>query len=300
MILHIEHKTHYRYSQPVSEAYLELRLTPVATAGVKILEHNIRLEPKSQLSSYTDWLGNCVHFCAMVTKHEQLLITNQLTVQTSGVRPPEEALELTVAETRQLFNSQLEEVYDYLLPTAAVPVGGVARKWSARFFSLHSRFGDSLRRLNTAIYKHFQYLPGSTSVHTPLEKVWRQRAGVCQDFAHVMLSVLRTSGIPCRYVCGYIEDAPPVDAPEEKRCLVGSAATHAWVEVLLPGGFWFGLDPTNNCLVAEQHVPVSRGRDFREAAPVLGTFKTSGSQKMKVSVRVRRLSMGSAAASDPV
>jgi transglutaminase-like putative cysteine protease len=120
---------------------------------------------------------------------------------------------------------------------------------------------------------------------TPLAEVWKTRCGVCQDFAHIMLSVLRTSGLPARYVCGYIETDPPEGAAR----LVGAVATHAWVEVLVPGMEWVALDPTNNQWCGERHVAVSFGRDFADAAPLRGTFKGSGGQEMSVKVVMKRI-----------
>jgi transglutaminase-like putative cysteine protease len=180
----------------------------------------------------------------------------------------------------------LPDVYEYLQPTEAVPVGGEAREWSKEWLRGDFSLGQALSGLNAAIFRAFRYEPGSTTNDTPLAQVWKEKRGVCQDFAHILLSVLRTGGIPCRYVCGYIETHPPAEGGE---ALVGSVATHAWVEALLPGGAWIALDPTNHCYCSEQHITVAYGRDYSEAAPVKGTFKTSGSQTMKVKVQMKRL-----------
>jgi transglutaminase-like putative cysteine protease len=104
-----------------------------------------------------------------------------------------------------------------------------------------------------------------------------------------MISILRAARIPCRYVCGYIESEPTVSADPTRKRLVGSLATHAWVEVLVPGLAWVALDPTNNQWCGEQHVTVAVGRDFLDAAPVRGTFKGSASQKLKVHVSMQRI-----------
>ena len=119
---------------------------------------------------------------------------------------------------------------------------------------------------------------------TPLSTVWKTRPGVCQDFAHIGLSVLRTAGLPARYVCGYIE----ADSPGAGRRLKGAVATHAWIEVLVPGMTWVALDPTNRQWVDERYVSVSYGLDYRDAAPLRGTFKGSGGQKMSVQVHMKR------------
>jgi transglutaminase-like putative cysteine protease len=143
---------------------------------------------------------------------------------------------------------------------------------------------DALGALTGAIHRGFRYVSGATDNWTPLSKIWKARAGVCQDFAHIMISVLRTAGLPARYVCGYIE----TDPPKGGRRLVGAVATHAWVEALVPGMQWVALDPTNDQWCGERHVAVSFGRDFADATPLRGTFKGSGGQKMNVKVVMKR------------
>ena len=158
-------------------------------------------------------------------------------------------------------------------------------EWARRLMPSDASLEQAFEALNRAVYEKFEYKPGATTNSTPLSAVWKQRAGVCQDFTHVMLSVLRTAGIPARYVCGYIESDPPADGSG----LVGSMATHAWVEALTPGMHWVALDPTNNQWCGPRHVTVAYGRDFEDATPVRGTFKASGSQNMKIKVSMKRL-----------
>jgi transglutaminase-like putative cysteine protease len=286
MIFEILHRTEYRYSLPASEAYLETRLTPPALPGQEIIDHVLEFQPASDVSDYTDHFGNKTSFYSMTLRHEKLVIASRLKVRTRRVPLDEEALAVPVADFRQLLKSVLPDVYEYLQPTVAVPVGGMARDWVVEWLRGERSLGEALSGLNEAIFKTFRYEPGTTTNDIPLEKVWKQKRGVCQDFAHIMLSVLRTGGIPCRYVCGYIETHPPKEGGE---ALIGSVATHAWVEALLPGQQWVALDPTNHCYCGEQHITVAYGRDFSEAAPVKGTFKTSGAQTMKVKVLMKRL-----------
>jgi transglutaminase-like putative cysteine protease len=286
MIFEILHRTDYRYSLPASEAYLEMRLTPPTTGAQEILDHQLEIVPASEISEYVDHFGNRTSFFSMTLRHEKLVISNRLKVRTQALALPEELLAVPVADFRQLLRASLPDVYEYLQPTEVVPVGGVAREWSTEWLRADFSLGQALSGLNEAIFRRFRYEPGTTTNDTPLVQVWKEKRGVCQDFAHIMLSVLRTGGIPCRYVCGYIETHPPAEGGE---ALVGSVATHAWVEALLPGGSWIALDPTNHCYCGEQHITVAYGRDFSEAAPVKGTFKTSGSQTMKVKVQMKRL-----------
>ncbi len=287
MLFDVVHLTDYRYSDPVSEAYIEARLTPPQRKEQEILAHTIDFAPPAGTSEYEDYFGNAVTFYAMTLRHERLAITNRMTVRTHPPERPVEALALTVAEARQILASALTDIFDYLQPTQAVPKGAASTEWSRQYLGGRMPLGEALVALNRAIFTSFKYKPGATELNTPLTKVWKSRQGVCQDFAHVMLSVLRTAGLPARYVCGYIEtDAPP--AREGSR-LVGSVATHAWVEVLVPGLQWVALDPTNDQWCGERHITVALGRDFEDAAPVRGTFKGAGTQNMNVRVTMKRL-----------
>jgi transglutaminase-like putative cysteine protease len=286
MEFEIRHTTDYRYEAPAIEAYLEARLTPPDTAQQTVLDHRIEIAPELPTSQYVDSFGNRVDFFSMTLRHDRLTIANRLRIETREAPLPEEAMGVPVAEARQLFASVLIDYFDYLQPTSVVPTGGPAATLARQYLKPGVPLGAAVEALNSAIYRDFKYMPGSTDNTTPLREVWKSRRGVCQDYAHVMLSVLRTAGLPARYVCGYIETAAPRSA--DGRRLVGSVATHAWVEVLVPGLEWVAFDPTNNRLCAEQHVAVSFGRDSRDAAPVRGTFKGSGGQEMKVRVNMKR------------
>lgn len=288
MLFEIVHRTDYRYGQTASEAYIEARLTPPDNPYQQILSHAVEFSPATAVSTYRDYFGNLVTFYSMTLRHEKLSIVNRLTVRTAPPQHPKDALDVSIAEVRQLFSSNLADIFDYLQATPAVPTGGPAKDWARRMFAGHIPLGAALESLNTAIYEKFKYQPGATDNSTPLATVWKQRAGVCQDFAHIMLSILRTAGIPSRYVCGYIESDPPT-SPTGAPLLVGSMATHAWVEVLVPGLKWIALDPTNKQWCGERHVAVAYGRDFGDAAPVRGTFKGSGAQKMQIKVTMKRL-----------
>ena len=161
-----------------------------------------------------------------------------------------------------------------------------------RFLKMNGRrhFGvaNHVSSVNEASHTEFKYKRGVTENSTPLATIWKDKTGVCQDFAHVGLSILRTAGLPARYVCGYIE-TDPVRAPDGTvRRMTGAVATHAWIEVLVPGMTWVAIDPTNRQWINERYVAVSFGRDQRDASPLRGTFKGSGGQGMKVRVVMKR------------
>ncbi|MEJ7665916.1 MAG: transglutaminase family protein [Hymenobacter sp.] len=132
--------------------------------------------------------------------------------------------------------------------------------------------------LSEYVHDNFQYQQGVTSVEAPLADIWRLRAGVCQDFAHLLLHLLRLNGLPARYVSGYV-------CPREEG-VRGAGATHAWVEVYVPFYGWLGLDPTNNCIVNDGHVRMAIGRHFADCTPVKGTYKGTGAHTLEVTVHI--------------
>jgi len=288
MLFNIVHTTGYVYADTAMEAYLEVRLTPPARAEQDVLRHRIEFQPAAEASDYIDYFGNRTTFYSMTLRHRQLKVTNRMTVRTLPRVLPEGGLALTVAEARQILKSGTG-VFDYLQPTEAIPIASESSAWGREILRENRPLGEAIDELNKTIYREFKYRSGSTEIETPLSLIWKKREGVCQDFAHVMIGVLRAARIPCRYVCGYIESEPAVSVDPARKRLVGSLATHAWVEVLVPGMAWVALDPTNNQWCGEQHVTVAVGRDFLDAAPVRGTFKGSASQKLKVHVSMQRI-----------
>ena len=298
MDFEITHVTDYAYANAAAEAYLETRLAPPDEPGQTVLRRRLEIAPATRTSAYTDFFGNAVEFFSLPYRHKSLTITSRVEVRTQRVPLPDPALEVSVNEARQLLSGAvLAEVFDYVQPTEVVLTGREAIQWAKRYLPGREPLGPALFALNRAVYSQFQYVSGATNNSTPLHEIWKHKRGVCQDFAHVMISVLRTAGLPARYVCGYIEAVAPPEANADadlpargapRTTLVGAIATHAWVEVLVPGMTWVALDPTNDQWCGERHVAVSRGRDFRDATPVRGTFKGAGKQRMKVKVFMRR------------
>jgi transglutaminase-like putative cysteine protease len=290
MIFAVSHITSYKYSEPAMEAYLEVRLSPPQRATQEILSHRIEFTPPTaSASDYDDYFGNRATVYSMPLRHQHMKVASHLTVRTASSPRPAAALALTVAEARQVLRSARSAMFDYIQPTPNVPLGGLSIPWAKSLVREGDHLGDCLERLNGKIQQEFTYRSGSTDNETPLEAVWKTREGVCQDFAHIMLGVLRTAGLPCRYVCGYIDSEPLCNGDLGSNRLVGSLSTHAWIEVLVPGMKWVALDPTNNQWCGEQHIAVSTGRDYLDAAPVRGTFKGSASQIMKAHVTMRRI-----------
>ena len=294
MEFEITHVTDYTYQYAAAEAYLEARLSPPDLDTQKVRSRKLTVEPPVKVSGYTDYFGNAVEFFSLPYRHRSLVITSRVEVQTLPPDPPVAALEVSIDEVRQILSSAQADVFDYLQPTDTVVYSRDSAQWARRYLRGNRPLGEALAALNHAVWEQFAYAAGSTNNSTPLATVWQQRKGVCQDFTHIMLSVLRDAGLPARYVCGYIEAVAPPSAAAANtlgrlgRTLVGAIATHAWVEVLVPGKRWVALDPTNKQWCGERHITVSHGRDFRDATPLRGTFKGTGKQNMKVKVFVKR------------
>jgi len=285
MRFNVSHTTHYQYAAPASESFAELRVWPPDTPAQKIRQRELIIEPNVPVDHYLDYFGNQVEFFSVPFRHNELSVKASAEVDTFPCPPDEAQLEISVGEARQIFNSAMVRLFEFLQPTELAPIHPVGNLAEREFFRAAEPLGPALLRLNEWIFQNFKYQPGATEIATPLAEVIQHRQGVCQDFAHLMLAILRANGLPARYVSGYIEAFDPeTTAPE----LIGAAASHAWVEVLLPGGFWWGLDPTNHQPTGERHVKVATGRDYNDVAPMRGAYKGVGDQRLQVMVELTR------------
>ncbi|MFP4157481.1 MAG: transglutaminase domain-containing protein [Opitutales bacterium] len=284
MRFHLSHTTEYKYDVPASESFAELRVWPQDNASQHILSRRLLINPQPQVDHYVDYFGNHVEFFSIPYRHSALTVTSEAEVETYEVGPSAAALEVPVGEARQIYNSRRFQLFEFLEPSHHVPLDQ-HRRIRKKFFRQGEMLGPSLLALNSWIYKNFEYRPGETVISTPISDIVAQRRGVCQDFAHLMLAILRSNGIPARYVSGYIEAYNP---EQNDAKLIGAAASHAWVEVYLPGGTWWGLDPTNNQAVGPRHIEMAVGRDYSDVAPMRGTYKGANDQKLNVIVSLER------------
>lgn len=281
MYYSILHKTRYRYSVPVSESITEVRMQPRSEGAQRCLSFRLATLPAAHVHSYTDCYGNIVHHFSIPAPHRLTTITAEAIVILA------DAPELPAALGREAWAeldalTAAEDHWDYLAPSHfARPtplLAALAREVAAR------RRDDPLtllRDLNARLYDVFDYDPGHTDVDSPIDHALAARRGVCQDYAHIMIALVRGLGIPCRYVSGYlfhrVEDH---DRSEQD-------ATHAWVEALLPGLGWVGFDPTNNLVAGERHIRTAVGRDYADVPPTRGVFKGSATSELDVGVKVQ-------------
>lgn len=291
MLFRITHRTRYRYAGTASESFMEARLTPTQDERQDLRVHALKTTPACNLHVYTDYFGNTVETFSIIQRHRELLLESVSEVDTHPVAPPTVALEVSVSEARQIFRSERLKLFEYIIASPAIQLSAEVNSLANRFFKPGDPIGASLLRLNAWIKESFRYEPGTTSIDTPVATALRQRTGVCQDFAQVMIAVLRSAEIPARYVTGYIETETQRKASEAQRAprLIGASESHAWVEVYLPGGFWWPLDPTNDCVAGERHVKVANGRDYRDSTPTTGVFKGTHTERLEVAVVMQRL-----------
>jgi transglutaminase-like putative cysteine protease len=307
MEFRIVHTTQYRYSAPAIESFSELRVRPRQTLRQVVHKHATEVHPRVPLEVFQDYYGNWVESLSVPFRHSQLVVTSRSLVQTRPYQDAMRGLDLTVSEAAHLCWPQRRELYDFLVPSMHVPLGGEIDAIAREHLPRNAPFAESILKLNNFFFKTLKYEPGTTDISTPILEVWEKKRGVCQDFAHLMIAVLRSTGLPARYVSGYIEterqakiatgqlvpDPEEIEDdegedPEHPKPLIGATASHAWVEIYMPNGHWVGIDPTNNQMEGERHVQIGIGRDYADVPPLRGAFKGAEEQQLKVKVSVAR------------
>jgi transglutaminase-like putative cysteine protease len=291
MRFRILHRTRYRYAGTASESFMEARLTPVSDDRQRLISRKLLTTPASNLHAYTDYFGNAVETFSIVQRHRQLVLESRTEVETTPLEAPPGALDISVSEARQIWRGHKLRLFEFLMPSPAVQMSPAVNRLANQFFPPGMALGPGLRKFMAWMFENFKYAPKTTTLATSVATVLKTRTGVCQDFAQVMLAVLRSAEIPARYVTGYIETEGQRKASEEQRRirLIGASESHAWVEVSLPGAFWWPLDPTNNCVVGERHVKLAVGRDYHDSTPTHGVFKGTHTEKLSVAVVMQRI-----------
>lgn len=281
----ISHLTRYTYSEFISASVMEVRMRPRSDDSQTCTSFNIRISPSARVLSYQDYLQNTIHFFDIPGTHQKLAINVESVVE---VRPrPElpERLPETAWDTLHMDHFD-RDGFDMLQPGRFTTPTDLTRAFAAEL-DVRRRADPltALRELNTAIYHAMDYDQSVTTVDSPVDVALASRKGVCQDFAHIMATLVRGLEIPCRYVSGYLFHH--VDDYERSA----ADASHAWVEAWLPGLGWVGFDPTNNVICGDRHIRACVGLDYADTAPTRGVFTGVAETSLEVSVRVSRLEM---------
>jgi transglutaminase-like putative cysteine protease len=281
MFYAVRHHTRFRYAKAIQENLMEVRMQPRTDESQQCLSFQLHLRPHARVAQYQDHLGNLIHQFDVPGLHSELAIRAEALVKVAS------KAELPVALSEEDWQRldampMTQELWEMRAPshftTATPALNALAVELAV---GRHADPLTTVRCLNHILNQTFAYATQVTQVDSPIDDAIRQRRGVCQDYAHVMLALLRNYlRIPCRYVSGYLfhrqDDRSAADA------------SHAWVEVLLPALGWVGFDPTNDLIADERHIRVAIGRDYSDVPPTRGVFKGETASELSVSVYVRR------------
>src|ERR1700686_1729973 len=263
MFYAIRHFTRYRYSHFVWQSMMEVRMHPRSEGNQRCFVFQLSVNPRARIFGYTDSYGNLVHHFDLPSRHDQLTIVSDALVNIDAQPSIPEDMEYEGwQELEELIEKK--DYWDMLMPSRfarsspeleqlAVEIGATERKGRGPL--------AFLRDLASGVHSSFSYVKKSTTVNSPIEDALRSRQGVCQDFAHIMIALVRNARIPCRYVSGYLCHSSEDSHPS------ADGATHAWVEALLPGIGWVGFDPTIDRLASEKHIRPAIGRDYADVPP---------------------------------
>jgi len=274
---HIKHITRYRYTSQVIDCANQVMLYPIQDAHQVLKKHELHISHKPDLEEFVDYFGNRVGVFSVIMPITELLIESDIEIEVAPIVLPvinssiKDEWEKLSEQTDQFpyMDFMMLENFEYEAEILNVINNLVDRSLSPF---------DTAQVLSKYVYENFEYRKGITTVETAADEIWKIKAGVCQDFAHILLVMLRMVGVPARYVSGYI-------CPKDQE-LRGEGATHAWVEVCVPFYGWIGLDPTNNCIASDRHVRLAIGRHFTDCTPVKGTYKGSSEHTLEVSVSI--------------
>ncbi|MBV8032498.1 MAG: transglutaminase family protein [Betaproteobacteria bacterium] len=294
MRLHVVHETSYAYSSPVVLSHQLLHLTPRALPWQSCESHRIELEPAAgEVAERADYYGNRTVHALVAVPHDSLTVRARSEVlvkprAAAALGMPRVAWEAVRARLAPIGGQAPVEAAEFAYESPHVERLRELADYAVKSFTARRGMLEASLDLARRIHRDFKFDRTATSVSTPIRQVLKERRGVCQDFAHLMIGCLRSIGLAARYVSGYILTTPPPGRPR----LVGADASHAWISVWCGKGAegeggWVDIDPTNNCIVDDSHVTLAWGRDFADVTPMRGVILGGGSQQLAVRVTVR-------------
>ncbi len=275
MRLLILHTTRYRYSTPVKESFNEVRLQPFSNEHQTCESFELAIQPIVPVRRYQDFYLNWVHHFEVAPQHSSLSIESRTRVTTSLVNWLDPAATPALL-SRAPSLARMERCFDYLQSSEFVESDPAVWRMALDATAGYTDLWQAAQALNRFVYQHLKYLPQSTHAKTHMRDALNARAGVCQDFAHVLIGLCRAIQIPALYVSGYL-------------CTPGAQASHAWVEVFVPDVGWRGLDPTHAGQPDERYVKLAVGRDYADVPPVQGHYKGITERTLEVDVRVEEI-----------
>ncbi|MEQ8834590.1 MAG: transglutaminase family protein [Miltoncostaeaceae bacterium] len=272
--LHAKHRTEISYAGPAIESINEVHLSPLEDARQSVDWARISVQPAADVQSHLDAFGNTVHWFQLVDAHDLLVVEAEAIVQTRPAPPPAMGGPGMEALADSAYRDSLAE---FLIPSVHV-------RWPRAVTAVRGRMelpeegpvGGWLTTLESEVNRLVTYTPGATMVDTPIEEVVRDRRGVCQDMAHLMIALCRDAGVAARYVSGWLH-VPGLEGPAE---------SHAWIEAAIPGAGWREFDPTHPAPAWEHYVRVALGRDYADVAPLRGSYSGAPTEAMRVVVEM--------------
>lgn len=287
MIYEVSHRTSYRYSIPVSFSHHRLHLTPRPCDRQVCHRTALSVSPNPTVQSAgVDYFGNPVTNVTLQEQHKELSLHVRSVIEVLPGSPPDPGetaswdgiYDALYGDTSDSGLDAIQYVFDSPYAASDATLAGYAGASFPPGAPVLAGALDLTRRIN----QEFTYDSAATTVSTPVAEVFAGRRGVCQDFAHLEIACLRSLGIPARYVSGYLLTHPPEGQPRR----IGADASHAWLAVWCPGYGWVDLDPTNDLIVAEEHITVAWGRDYSDVSPIKGAIFGGGAHTIDVGVDV--------------
>lgn len=295
MLYQIYHSTQFSYQQWVSFSHNLVRLKPRNTPSQTLVDFSLSTDPAvTEMESYDDYFGNHLYHLLIRQPHHHLKVTAR-----SCVAMDSEAIEqhaalaqeaksssyLQVLNALRANTSDVIEAKQFCLPSRFIPQASRdVQEYAQLSFSPEKSLYESVEEFMGRIFNDFQFVSGFSDLSTPVDEVFRERKGVCQDFAHLAIAALRSLGLSARYMSGYLETLPP----EGSEKFFGADASHAWFSIFIPGFGWFDFDPTNNIVPSYQHIVLGYGRDYGDCSPMQGVVQGSGVSHLNVMVDVSR------------
>ena len=275
-VFKIQHITKYEYDRLIQESMNEIKIFPILSPEQEVLKHELLISGNPEVQIFFDYWGNQTGVFNLMPPHQELSIDSRLVVRTKTSSD----LSVNFISSFSELPGEVADNLKMLELTRPDDIRSQSRidEIAQLVYSHDDSVGITIKNCSDYIFTYFNYIKGITNVETTVDEILEKKAGVCQDFAHIMLQILRTLKIPCRYVSGYI-------CPYQ-RGLRGEGATHAWVEAWVPRSGWAGIDPTNNVWVTNTHIKLATGRHFTDCSPVKGSFRGSASQHLTVFVSV--------------
>ncbi|MDF0532251.1 transglutaminase family protein [Tsukamurella sp. 8F] len=275
--MRVVHETGFGYDAPVTSSYNEARLTPRSDSRQNVILNRVETVPATRTYRYTDYWGTAVTAFDLHAPHTALEVSAASVVETEPAHEPEESLGWDDLESEPI-RDRFDEFLDF---GTYVPRSRRLARVGARL-AKDATPAETLLAASQWVHEKLDYVPGTTGVHSSALDAYEESKGVCQDYAHLTLLLLRSAGIPARYVSGYLH---PKAGAAVGTTVAGQS--HAWIEAWT--GQWVGYDPTNDVAITERHVSVGVGRDYADVPPLKGIIAGGGASDLDVEVEITRL-----------